>query len=116
MKKPVSRFLRDVSIRTGVVFRDAETTIRRIIQWLADKGKLSKEDAGLLIKELEETSVANRREFDREMDAFIADEARRVRLPSRERLKKLRRRVNDLIERVEKLEEDYDKKPAEDRS
>jgi len=103
-------FLNKLVSEPEAAWRDAEILSKRIATWLVEVGKLSAEDARDLVAELAEKSRTSRQDLEERLDKFVSEKLRVTSIPRREDLTDLRQRINQLIDRVDRLENRWQKR------
>jgi polyhydroxyalkanoate synthesis regulator phasin len=81
----------------------AEQEAEKVLTRIADAAGLSPEDVRRQARELGERLVTQRREIERAIDDAIRRAANRFRIPTREDLDALRKRLDSVAERVDAL-------------
>ncbi len=106
-KDPIVKLLSDLASAPYAFWRDAEGTIRRTVKWLEEKERISKEEAIGLVEDLLTRSAKTRTMWEERLDEFVSQKIRAIKIPRREELVELRKRVQALIERAERLEDNW---------
>lgn len=95
---------KDLMALPNVVVRETEGNIRRIMDWLVERGKLSRADALALLNDFHKLTKIGRNEWELRMDQFVRRKLHRLSFPRRGEMVALRQRVNQLIDRADALE------------
>ncbi len=81
----------------------AEQEAEKVLSRLADAAGLSPEDVKRHAREFGERLTAQRRELERGIDDAVRRAANRFRIPSREEIETLQKRVEGLAQRIEAI-------------
>jgi polyhydroxyalkanoate synthesis regulator phasin len=84
----------------------AEQEAERVLARIADAAGLSAEDVRRQARDFGERLASQRREVERAMDEAVRRAANRFRIPSRDELETLQRRVETVARRVDALAKD----------
>ena len=98
----VSQFLR--SMMDSPLRRDAESKVRKCLEFLVERGKVPAEEAKDLLKELSQASETGKNQLDEWIGCRVKEGLTGLSLPSRTEIKTLRERIYRLSERMERLE------------
>lgn len=82
----------------------AEEDASRVLQRVGDLAGWRPEDARRYAKEFGERLVLQRKDFEKAVDDGVAKALSRVKIPRREEMEALTRRVNRIAERIEAIE------------
>ncbi len=110
MKDPLSAIFRDLAKAPESMYRDVESNIQNMVDWLVARGKLSQEDAKFILADLASRSTTIMEDWEERVNYFIGDRVRVMKLPKREKLTALRKRLNSLFDRIDVLETEIRKK------
>ena len=104
MKDPIKVVLHDLLKAPELVLKDAEHNARRIIDGMVLRGRLSAEDAKAIMAEMNEKVKTNRKDLEATINSFINERLGIFNLNRPRGLAGLRKKVNSLIDRAERLE------------
>ncbi len=90
----------------------AEQEAEKVFAKLADKAGFSAEDVKRHARDFGERLASQRRDIEKGIDEAVKRAASRFRVPSRDELEALRRRVDAVAERVEALAKDKAKETS----
>lgn len=108
----MTSIFKDLAKAPEAVWREVESSAKRVVDWLVERGQLSSEDARMVMSDMTEKSSAFRSEWEDRVDKFINERVSMMQPPNKEKLSSLRQRVNNLINRVDRLEETWQEKNA----
>lgn len=103
-ERGVTDWFRDAWAQALVAVNTAEEEANKVLHRVGDLAGWKPEDARRLAKEFGERLAAQRKEFERTLDEGIGRALARVKIPRRDEIDALGKRVGQIAERLEALQ------------
>lgn len=93
------------SIRKAVLAGfGAQEKLKEFVEELVKKGELNESQAAKFVKEWSEKAEKSSEEFEKTLSDLVSKTMQKMNLPSREDIEKLRKEVESMSKRIDKIE------------